>query len=77
MEGQIIKILSDIHFVKHKDNIYDCKCRGKFRNDNIFPVVGDYVVFNEQDKIINEVKPRKNILIRPPVANIDQCFVIT
>lgn len=77
MEGQIIKILSDIHFVKHKDNIYDCKCRGKFRNDNISPVVGDYVVFNEQDKIINEVKPRKNILIRPPVANIDQCFVIT
>ncbi|MEG1350940.1 MAG: ribosome small subunit-dependent GTPase A [Bacilli bacterium] len=77
MEGQIIKILSDIHFVKYKDNIYDCKCRGKFRNDNISPVVGDYVVFNEQDKIINEVKPRKNILIRPPVANIDQCFVIT
>lgn len=77
MEGQIIKILSDIHFVKHKDNIYDCKCRGKFRKDNISPVVGDFVIFNEKDKIINEVKKRNNILERPPVANIDQCFIVT
>lgn len=77
MNGQIVKILSNTYFVSDEKNIYECTCRGKFRHQNITPLVGDYVLFNEQEKVIDEIKPRKNAFIRPAVANIDQAFIIT
>jgi ribosome biogenesis GTPase len=77
MEGQIIKIVSDLHYVKSKNNIYPCKCRGIIRHNHILPVVGDYVLFDAEQLIINEIKPRKNSFTRPKVSNIDQAFIIT
>lgn len=77
MEGQIVKIVSDLHIVSYKDENYDCKCRGKFRHDKIIPKVGDYVIFDKDKKVIDEIIPRKNDFQRPSVANIDQAFIIT
>jgi len=77
MKGQIIKILSNLYFVEANHKIYECHSRGKFRNQNITPVVGDFVVFDEQQNYILEILPRKNALIRPLVANIDQAFIVT
>lgn len=78
MEGQIIKILSNLYFVKTKDGtIYECHSRGKFRNENITPVVGDFCEFNKDDKYILKIKERKNILVRPLVANINQAFIVS
>ncbi len=77
MEGQIVKIVSDLHRVSYKDENYDCKCRGKFRHNKITPKVGDYVIFDKDKKVIDEIKPRKNDFQRPSVANIDQAFIIT
>lgn len=77
MEGQIIKIVSDLHIVSYNGKNYDCKCRGKFRKDKIIPKVGDYVIFDLGKKVIEEVLPRKNSFQRPSVANIDQAFLIT
>jgi len=78
MEGQIVKILSNLYFVKTKDGtIYECHSRGKFRNENITPVVGDFCEFNKDDKYILKIKDRKNILVRPLVANIDQAFIVS
>lgn len=78
MEGQITKILSNLYFVTASDNkIYECHSRGKFRKDNITPVVGDYVIFDNREKYILEIKNRTNSLDRPLVANIDQAFIIT
>lgn len=77
MEGQIVKIVSDLHYVKHKNDIYPCKCRGVLRHNHILPVVGDYVLFDAEQLIINEIKPRKNTFTRPKVSNIDQAFIIT
>ncbi len=77
MKGQIIKILSNLYFVSSKNQVYQCHSRGKFRNDEITPKVGDYVVFDEKNNYILEILPRKNDLVRPPVSNIDQAFVIT
>ena len=77
MEGQIVKIVSDLHIVSYKDENYDCKCRGKFRHNKITPKVGDYVIFDKDKKVIDEIKPRKNDFQRPSVANIDQAFIIT
>lgn len=77
MKGQIIKIVSDLHVVSSNGKNYDCKCRGKFRKDKIVPKVGDYVFFNPEQKVIEEILPRKNCFQRPSVANIDQAFLIT
>lgn len=77
MKGQIVKISSDLHFVNYNDCVYPCKCRGIFRKEHITPVVGDYVLFDVDKKIIEEILPRKNLFQRPKVSNIDQAFLIT
>ena len=77
MTGQIVKIISDLFYVEFEDNLYSCKCRGIFRKEHIIPVVGDYVLFNKDKKIIEKVLPRKNLFDRPKVSNIDQAFLVT
>ena len=77
MKGQIVKISSDLHFVNCDDEIFPCKCRGIFRKEHIIPVVGDYVLFSKEKKLIEEILPRKNIFQRPKVSNIDRAFLIT
>lgn len=77
MEGRIVKLISNDYTVKSNNKKYICKARGKFRNIHVSPLVGDMVVFDESINYINEVLPRKNELIRPPVSNIDQAFIIT
>lgn len=77
MQGQIIKIVSNDYFVLSNNLQYICKSRGKFRNENITPQVGDYVFFDIDNKYIMEVLPRKNSLLRPNVSNIDQAFIVT
>ena len=77
MRGQIIEINSDLHYVKSDKDIYPCKCRGIFRHEHIIPVVGDYVLFDKEKKIINEILDRKNSFDRPKVSNIDQAFIVT
>ena len=77
MQGRIIKLISNDYTVLTSEERYVCKSRGKFRNMNITPLVGDIVEFDENNKYILEVLPRKNELVRPPVSNIDQAFVVT
>ncbi len=77
MRGQIIKIVSDTHWVFAEKKEYACKCRGIFRHNQIVPLVGDYVEFSEKDHIIEKIEPRKNSFLRPAVSNIDQAFLVT
>ena len=77
MKGQIVKIISNDYFVSYNDKEYICKARGKFKNENITLQVGDYVLFDINNKYILEILSRKNSLLRPSVANIDQAFIIT
>lgn len=77
MQGRIIKIISNDYTVISGRERYICKSRGKFRNLNITPLVGDIVNFDENNHYIMEVLPRKNELVRPPVSNIEQAFIIT
>lgn len=77
MEGKIIKIISNDYTVLANNKTYVCKSRGKFRNQNITPLVGDIVCFDEKNNYILEIKKRKNELVRPPVSNIDQAVIIT
>lgn len=78
-EGRIVKALSGFYYVQSSDKMYACKGRGLFRNQNITPLVGDYVIFektNDEEGYITEIKPRKNELIRPPIANVTQAVVV-
>lgn len=75
MEGKIIKIISN-SFTVLSDTTYICQARGKFRNLKITPLVGDNVIFDKEKKIILDIKKRKNSLVRPPIANIDQSLIV-
>ena len=77
MEGQIIKIISDLYSVKVANNIYECKARGKFRNERITPVVGDRCIINCKDNVIEEILPRRNSMERPLIANVDIAVIVT
>ncbi|AKG73742.1 ribosome small subunit-dependent GTPase A [Salinicoccus halodurans] len=78
LKGRIIKALSGFYYVEHEGSMYETRARGKFRKTLETPLVGDIVSFqieNESGGYINEIHERKNALIRPPVANIDQLLV--
>ncbi|WP_295068982.1 ribosome small subunit-dependent GTPase A [Ruminococcus sp.] len=72
--GIIIKCLGGLYSVESPDGIYECKARGVFRNRGISPCVGDRV--NVEDDVITEIADRKNCIIRPPLANLDQLIFI-
>ena len=75
--NRIIKIISNDYTVLFDNGEKKvCKARGVFRNRNITPLAGDFVLVNS-DNIIDEVLDRKNSLLRPPVANIDIAIVVT
>ena len=76
MQGRIIKNISNDYTVSANDNLYICKSRGKFRNLKITPLVGDIVSFDEKKLYIMDIQKRKNELVRPPISNIDQAFII-
>ncbi|MCI8445497.1 MAG: ribosome small subunit-dependent GTPase A [Bacilli bacterium] len=77
MIGRIVKLISNDYTVIGDQNCYVCKSRGKFRNQNISPKVGDMVEIDPVNQYILRVLPRKNELVRPPVSNIDQVIIIT
>ncbi|MEL7655371.1 MAG: ribosome small subunit-dependent GTPase A [Bacillota bacterium] len=78
MKGIIVKGIAGFYYVKTGDKVYQCKARGIFKKDGVIPYVGDEVIIekiSEDEAVVNEILPRKNFFIRPPIANVD-CFVI-
>ena len=82
MQGKIIKGIAGFYYIyAENDEIYECKAKGIFRKDKQKPLVGDNVeieVLDEQGKegSVTAILPRKNSLIRPAVANVDQALLI-
>ena len=82
MQGKIIKGIAGFYYVHVVESgVYECKAKGVFRKEKIKPLVGDNVrieILDEENKTGNivEIFPRKNELIRPAVANIDQALVV-
>lgn len=76
MEGIIIKNISNDYTVLVNNKEFICKPRGKFRTQNISPLVGDKVLIDEENCYILEILERTNSLVRPPIANVDQAVVI-
>lgn len=80
LKGKIIKGIGGFYYVETADAIYECKARGIFRKKGITPLVGDNVFISvnvNSENTIEEIDNRQNFLIRPPLANIDQLFIVT
>lgn len=78
-EGIIIKGIGGFYYVETAEGVFECKAKGKFRKDRLTPLAGDSVLIsvNENaENTIDEIKPRKNFLKRPPVANVDQLLIV-
>ena len=82
MRGRIVKGIAGFYYV-HVSNLgtFECKAKGIFRKDRQKPLVGDYVlldILSEQDMAgnITDILARRNELIRPQVANVDQTLLI-
>jgi len=79
-EGIIIKGVGGAYTVLAEGTQYICNPRGVFRNRNTTPLIGDAVIIsitdeNKQIGTLHTIKPRKNELRRPPIANIDQVII--
>lgn len=75
MEGIIVQIISNQYkVVDEKENVINCIARGKLRNNEIVPVVGDRVKISEN--AISEILPRHNYIKRPKIANITQIVLV-
>lgn len=79
LEGRLIKGIGGFYYVEAADTIYECKARGVFRKQKITPLVGDIVsitINDNAENTVDEIKARKNALVRPALANLDQLFVV-
>lgn len=79
-KGKIVRALGGFYYVRcDGGQIYACKARGLFRKEGISPLVGDEVeilLTGEDSGFVEKIFPRKNSLVRPPVANIDLLVMV-
>ena len=87
-EGRILSLSGGLYTVKTETDSFLCFAKGSFRKQGISPVAGDLVIVDTEEKIgnrekeqgargvITEILPRKNVLIRPPLANLDTLFLV-
>lgn len=83
MKGKIIRAIAGYYYVYGYEDgqQHQCRARGIFRKDGVKPLVGDEAVFHlthteDTEGSVDEILPRKNVLIRPPVANVDQALIV-
>lgn len=79
LEGLVRKGIGGFYTVETEQGFYTCTARGKFRKERISPYAGDRVrITGKEDGTgaLEEILPRRNFLVRPPIANIDQLFIV-
>lgn len=79
MVGRVIRLLAGFYFVQTENGVFRCRARGKLRNAEAQPFVGDFVevsTLSDDEGVVDTVLPRLNILERPTVANITQVVVV-
>ncbi|MCD8397830.1 MAG: ribosome small subunit-dependent GTPase A [Lachnospiraceae bacterium] len=82
MRGKIIRGVGGFYYVHAEDGgVYECRAKGIFRKEKVKPLVGDDVeisILDEKERTgnVDSLLPRKNMLIRPAAANVDQAMVV-
>lgn len=77
MDGLIVKALSGFYYVETTAGLVECRARGKLRKEQESPLVGDRVTISKEGNrgMVEEILPRKNVFVRPAVANLDALVV--
>lgn len=79
VQGIVLRSIGGFYYVEAADMVYTCRARGIFRRQGITPVAGDRVIISAEDDgtgMLEEVLERKNVLVRPPVANLDVLVLV-
>ncbi len=79
MQGRILKATGGFYYVLSGEILYECRARGLFRKQGVSPLVGDWVEIEEtggEKGYVTQILDRKNSLLRPPLANLDQLFLV-
>lgn len=78
LKGQIISNVSNLYQVQVENRVIECKPRGKMKQEELVPVVGDYVEIEEIEKkgMICAILPRKMYSKRPKLANLTQMVFV-
>ena len=77
--GLVLRCVSGFYYVEAGEQVYTCRTRGAFRRQGLVPVAGDRVTFSlreDGEGTVESVLPRKNCLVRPPVANLDLLVMV-
>ena len=77
-EGLVLKCIGGLYSVLCGNETVECKARGLFRKDNFAPTAGDQVFIDYEGAapVLAEVLPRKNLMMRPFVANVDRMLAV-
>lgn len=73
MQGKIYQILAGYYDIKSNNQFYRVRAAGKLRYLEQTPLVGDEIIFTD---FVEKILPRRNFLIRPKIANVDQVLII-
>lgn len=79
LQGIVLRSIGGFYYVEAADTVYTCRARGLFRRRGITPVAGDRVVISAEEDgtgVLDDVLERKNVLVRPPVANLDVLVLV-
>ncbi|MBQ9964736.1 MAG: ribosome small subunit-dependent GTPase A [Clostridia bacterium] len=77
--GLILQSIGGFYYVETADGVFECKARGTFRKERVSPLSGDRVTVTvnaDGTGVVEEILPRRNSLVRPPIANVDQLAIV-
>ncbi len=79
MHGIIVKAVGGFYFVRAGSRVVRCSIRGKIKLEKNPVLVGDLVdieLTGDDEGVVVKIAPRRNMLVRPPIANVDQAVVV-
>ncbi|MDR1564610.1 MAG: ribosome small subunit-dependent GTPase A [Oscillospiraceae bacterium] len=79
LNGIIVKGIGGFYYVKTACGVFECRARGILRKRGLTPMVGDNVIITavkDSFSTVDEIKPRKSCLIRPPIANLERLMLV-
>lgn len=79
VQGIVLRSIGGFYYVEAAETVYTCRARGIFRRQGITPVAGDRVTISVEEDgtgMLEDVLERKNVLVRPPVANLDVLVLV-
>lgn len=79
VKGTVVRAYGGYYYVRNGSQEWECMLRGRFRHEKQQVLVGDKVEFrriNDKTGVIEKILPRSSVLVRPPVANVEQAVIV-